>query len=41
MPVGVSLISGRYHDRHLIAVVKAVGGVFEVEGGWKSRVLEG
>ncbi|KAF2622808.1 amidase signature enzyme [Macroventuria anomochaeta] len=38
MPIGVSLVAPRYHDRHLLAVSKKVGDVFEVEGGWKSAV---
>lgn len=35
MPIGLSLVAPRYHDRHLLAVAKAVGEVFEAEGGWK------
>ncbi|KAF6781188.1 glutamyl-tRNA amidotransferase subunit a, partial [Colletotrichum musicola] len=38
MPVGVSLVAPRYHDRHLLVVSKAVGKVFEAEGGWKSEL---
>ncbi|KAK2052978.1 amidase [Colletotrichum caudatum] len=38
MPVGVSLVAPRYHDRHLLAVSKAVGEIFEAEGGWKSAL---
>ncbi|TID04926.1 Glutamyl-tRNA(Gln) amidotransferase subunit A 1 [Colletotrichum higginsianum] len=38
MPVGVSLIAPRYHDRHLLTVAKAVGDIFEAEGGWKSAL---
>ncbi|KAF6825196.1 amidase [Colletotrichum plurivorum] len=38
MPVGVSLVAPRYHDRHLLAVSKAVGKIFEAEGGWKSEL---
>lgn len=38
MPIGLSLISGRYHDRHLISVCEAVGPLFEREGGWKRPV---
>ncbi|KAF9871114.1 hypothetical protein CkaCkLH20_11531 [Colletotrichum karsti] len=38
MPVGVSLVAPRYHDRHLLSVAKAVGKVFEAEGGWKSQL---
>ncbi|KAK1579201.1 amidase [Colletotrichum navitas] len=38
MPVGVSLVAPRYHDRHLLTVSKAVGEIFEAEGGWKSAL---
>ncbi|KAJ0139109.1 Glutamyl-tRNA(Gln) amidotransferase subunit A, partial [Colletotrichum tanaceti] len=38
MPVGVSLIAPRYRDRHLLTVAKAVGDIFEAEGGWKSSL---
>jgi Asp-tRNA(Asn)/Glu-tRNA(Gln) amidotransferase A subunit family amidase len=38
MPIGVSLVAPRYHDRHLLAVGKQVGAVFEAEGGWKRSV---
>ncbi|KAI2620539.1 glutamyl-tRNA amidotransferase subunit A [Hypoxylon sp. NC1633] len=34
MPVGLSLVGPRYHDKHLLAVSKAVGRIFESEGGW-------
>ncbi|RTE80714.1 hypothetical protein BHE90_004810 [Fusarium euwallaceae] len=34
MPVGVSLIAPRFRDRHLLKVGKAVGQIFEAEGGW-------
>lgn len=34
MPVGVSLIAPRFRDRHLLKVGKAVGRIFEAEGGW-------
>ena len=37
MPVGVSLVAPRYHDRRLLAVSKNVGELFEKEGGWTSR----
>ncbi|CAK1365346.1 Glutamyl-tRNA(Gln) amidotransferase subunit A [Cercospora beticola] len=39
MPIGISLVAPRYHDRHLLAVSTKVGEVFEAEGGWK-RALE-
>ncbi|KAJ0340762.1 hypothetical protein KNSL1_011406 [Colletotrichum chrysophilum] len=38
MPVGVSLVAPRYRDRHLLSVAKAVGKIFEAEGGWKSQL---
>lgn len=38
MPIGLSLISGRYHDRHLLAVSEVVGPIFEQEGGWTRPV---
>ncbi|KAF1931161.1 glutamyl-tRNA amidotransferase subunit A [Didymella exigua CBS 183.55] len=38
MPIGLSLVAPRYHDRRLLAVSKKVGEVFEKEGGWKSSV---
>ncbi|KAI5865707.1 amidase [Durotheca rogersii] len=34
MPIGLSLVAPRYHDRRLLTVAKAVGEVFESEGGW-------
>ncbi|KAI1334616.1 amidase [Xylariaceae sp. FL0016] len=38
MPVGLSLVAARYYDRHLLEVSKAVGEIFEAEGGWKRNV---
>jgi Asp-tRNA(Asn)/Glu-tRNA(Gln) amidotransferase A subunit family amidase len=38
MPIGISLVAPRYRDRNLLAVGKAVGVVFEAEGGWKPSV---
>ncbi|CAM1510869.1 Fc.00g083820.m01.CDS01 [Cosmosporella sp. VM-42] len=38
MPIGVSLVAPRYRDRHLLKVSKAVGRIFEAEGGWKRDV---
>ncbi|KEY73632.1 hypothetical protein S7711_09673 [Stachybotrys chartarum IBT 7711] len=37
MPIGVSLVAPRYYDRHLLKVSKAVGPIFEAEGGWKRK----
>ncbi|KAG9186876.1 hypothetical protein G6011_09984 [Alternaria panax] len=38
MPIGISLVAPRYHDRRLLAVSKKVGEIFEAEGGWKPSV---
>ncbi|KAF2998243.1 hypothetical protein E8E13_005961 [Curvularia kusanoi] len=35
MPVGISLVAPRYHDRHLLSVSQKVGEIFEAEGGWR------
>ncbi|KAI1827850.1 amidase [Xylaria intraflava] len=37
MPIGLSLVAPRYYDRHLLAVSKAVGRIFESEGGWERK----
>ncbi|KAI1279314.1 amidase [Xylaria sp. FL0933] len=38
LPIGISLVAPRYHDRHLLAVSKAVGAIFGPEGGWECRL---
>lgn len=38
MPIGVTLAAPRYSDRHLLKVSKAVGEIFEAEGGWTRAV---
>ncbi|KAJ4332401.1 hypothetical protein N0V87_008397 [Didymella glomerata] len=38
MPIGLSLVAPRYHDRRLLAVSKKVGEIFEKEGGWTRSV---
>ncbi|TXB97892.1 hypothetical protein FocTR4_00017130 [Fusarium oxysporum f. sp. cubense] len=38
MPIGLSLVAPRYHDRHLLEVGKAVGEIFEAEGGWETKI---
>ncbi|XEV02025.1 hypothetical protein FSHL1_007312 [Fusarium sambucinum] len=38
MPVGLSLVAPRYRDRHLLEVGKAVGEIFEAEGGWETKL---
>ncbi|KAH7121829.1 amidase [Dactylonectria estremocensis] len=37
MPIGLSLVAPRYHDRKLLAVCQKVGEIFEGEGGWKPK----
>lgn len=34
MPIGLSVIAGRYRDQYLLSVCSEVGKVFEAEGGW-------
>ncbi|KAK7570488.1 hypothetical protein V3481_019345 [Fusarium oxysporum f. sp. vasinfectum] len=38
MPIGLSLVAPRYRDRHLLEVGKAVGEIFEAEGGWETKI---
>ncbi|KAL1652598.1 hypothetical protein SLS61_004904 [Didymella pomorum] len=38
MPIGLSLVAPRYHDRRLLAVCKKVGEIFEKDGGWTRSV---
>ncbi|KAK3648710.1 hypothetical protein LTR56_000983 [Elasticomyces elasticus] len=38
MPIGLSLVTPRYHDQALLEVAKAVGEVWEKEGGWASKL---
>ncbi|KAK3627130.1 hypothetical protein LTR56_012563 [Elasticomyces elasticus] len=38
MPIGLSLVAPRYHDQALLEVAKAVGEVWEKEGGWTSKL---
>jgi Asp-tRNA(Asn)/Glu-tRNA(Gln) amidotransferase A subunit family amidase len=38
MPIGLSAMTSRYRDQHLLRVSREVGKVFESEGGWKSEL---
>ena len=38
MPIGLSIVAPRYHDRHLLAVSAKVGEIFESQGGWTCGV---
>lgn len=35
LPIGLSVVSSRYRDQHLVRVCEQVGKIFEAEGGWK------
>lgn len=39
LPIGLSLVGGRYTDRHTLYVGQAIGQVFEAEGGFKHQVF--
>jgi amidase len=39
LPIGLTLVSPRYTDEHVLWAGKSLGEVFEREGGWKSRLL--
>jgi Asp-tRNA(Asn)/Glu-tRNA(Gln) amidotransferase A subunit family amidase len=41
MPIGLSLVSGRYRDQKLVAVAKEVAKVFKGAHGDKIRQLSG
>ncbi len=38
MPVGLTLVGSRYNDLHMLHVGKAIGRLFETEGGFKSKL---
>lgn len=35
MPIGLSMVAPRFRDARLVGVARAVGGLFESEGGWR------
>jgi Asp-tRNA(Asn)/Glu-tRNA(Gln) amidotransferase A subunit family amidase len=37
MPVGLTLVSARYTDRHVLHAAKTIGPLFEMEGGWQRK----
>lgn len=39
MPIGLTAVGPRYHDLHVLHVSKAIGEVFEAEGGFKSKLF--
>ena len=40
MPVGLTAVGARYLDRRLLWAARAVGEVFEAEGGWKGEFAQ-
>lgn len=39
MPVGLTLVGPRYTDQHVLHVGKAMGEVFEGEGGFQLKLF--
>ncbi|KAE9381858.1 amidase family protein [Stipitochalara longipes BDJ] len=39
LPIGLTLVGPRYHDLHVLYAGKAIGEVFEKEGGFKSKLF--
>jgi Asp-tRNA(Asn)/Glu-tRNA(Gln) amidotransferase A subunit family amidase len=39
MPVGVSLISRRYGDQHLLNIAKILSGPLMSEGNWQQKLV--
>ena len=37
MPVGLSLVAGRYRDQHLLSIAKLLSEPLMAQGGWKVR----
>lgn len=38
MPVGISLVTGRYRDQHLLKISKILSEPLMNEGGWKAKI---
>ncbi|CAO2652728.1 Nn.00g021390.m01.CDS01 [Neocucurbitaria sp. VM-36] len=38
MPIGLSVVTSRYRDQHLLRVCREVGKIFEADGGWKREL---
>ena len=41
LPVGLTVVGGRYRDLHVLRAGKAIGEAFAAEGGWKSKLVWG
>ncbi|KAF4628812.1 hypothetical protein G7Y89_g9335 [Cudoniella acicularis] len=39
LPVGLTLVGPRYHDLHVLYAGKTIGGLFEAEGGFQSKLF--
>ncbi|KAK3044839.1 hypothetical protein LTS18_000220, partial [Coniosporium uncinatum] len=38
MPIGLTLVGQRYRDQHVLHVGEAIGKIFELEGGFQSKL---
>jgi Asp-tRNA(Asn)/Glu-tRNA(Gln) amidotransferase A subunit family amidase len=39
LPIGLTLVGPRFHDLHILDAGKAIGEVFEKEGGFKPKLF--
>ena len=39
MPIGLTMVGPRYTDLHVLRVGKAIGKLFESEGGFESKLF--
>lgn len=35
MPIGLSVVAGRFHDQHLLQICKIISEPLMADGGWK------
>lgn len=38
LPIGLTLVAGRFHDRKVLETGKIIGNIFEKKGGFDSRL---
>jgi Asp-tRNA(Asn)/Glu-tRNA(Gln) amidotransferase A subunit family amidase len=39
LPIGLTAVGPRYHDLQVLQVGKAIGRIFEAEGGFENKLL--
>jgi Asp-tRNA(Asn)/Glu-tRNA(Gln) amidotransferase A subunit family amidase len=39
LPIGLSVVGARYTDMHLLHVAKAIGALWESEGGFQHKLF--